>query len=154
MAALVRIATPAALAAARRVTRDSRLAEDATQEGFLRAFRALGRYRSGSSFKAWVRTIAIHAAIDLLRRRRPEFALPESLASPHSEESRHEDADLLRAVLADLSPLDREILLAREIEGTSDQEIARRFDTTVTAVRVRVHRARKRIRARFREERS
>ncbi|HSS45316.1 MAG TPA: sigma-70 family RNA polymerase sigma factor [Thermoanaerobaculia bacterium] len=154
MTALVRIAAPTALGAARRVTGDARLAEDAAQEAFLRAFRALGRYRSGSSFKAWVRTIAIHAAIDLLRRRRPECALPESLASPSSEETRHEDADLLRVVLAQLSPLDREILLARELEGAPDQEIALRFEMTVTAVRVRVHRARKRIRTRFRKDRS
>lgn len=152
MTQLVRSAAPTALAAARRITGDSGLAEDAAQDAFVRAFRALGRYRSRSSFKAWIRTIAIHAAIDLLRRRRPEFALPVSLASPGSEESRHEDADLLRKALARLSPLDREILLARELEGLPDREIAQRFETTVTAIRVRVHRARKKIRAHFQEE--
>lgn len=154
IAGLVRIASPTALAAARRVTGDARLAEDAAQEAFLRAFRALGRYRAHSSFKAWIRTIAIHAAVDLVRRRRPELALPETLPSPRREDAHHEDVDLLRKVLAELSPLDREILLARELEGAPDREIARRFEITMTAVRVRVHRARKRIRARFQGERS
>jgi RNA polymerase sigma-70 factor (ECF subfamily) len=149
---LVRIASPAALAAARRVTGDAALAEDATQEAFLRAFRALGRFRPEASFRAWLRTIAVRCAIDVMRRRKPESPLPpEPAALP--EDSRHEDADLLRAALASLSPLEREIMLAREIEGVDDRTIARRLDMTVTAVRVRVHRARRRVRHRFERER-
>ncbi|MEP6994168.1 MAG: sigma-70 family RNA polymerase sigma factor [Acidobacteriota bacterium] len=151
--ALVRLAAPSALAAARRVTGDAALAEDASQEAFLRAFRALDRFRPQSSFRAWVRTIAIRCAIDLMRRRRPESSLTDALSPSASEEHRHEDADLLRAALAELSVLDREIMLAREIEGVSDHELAHRFEITLTSVRVRMHRARKRIRARFQEKR-
>lgn len=149
--ALVRWGGPTALGAARRVTGDPMLAEDAAQEAFLRAFRALRDYRHESSFRAWIRRIAIHSAIDLVRRRRPESRLPETVASPHLEEKRHEDADLLREALRSLPPLDREILLAREIEGAPDREVARRFDMTVTGVRVRAHRARKKLRAAFLE---
>jgi len=151
--ALVRTAAPAALAAARRVTGDAALAEDACQEAFLRAFRALGKFRPEASFRAWLRTIAVRCAIDVMRRRRPESPLPpEPAGSP--EDSRHEDADLLRAALAALSPVEREILLARELEGVDDREIARRLDMSVTAVRVRIHRARRRIRLRFQRERT
>jgi RNA polymerase sigma-70 factor (ECF subfamily) len=152
MEALVRLAAPWALAAARRISGDPAMAEDATQEAFLRAFRALDRFQPNSSFRAWVRTIAIRCAIDAVRRRRPESPLPEGQAAPASEEARHQDADLLRAALASISPLDREILIAREVEGASDREIAGRLALQVTAVRVRVHRARKKIRARFRQE--
>jgi RNA polymerase sigma-70 factor (ECF subfamily) len=134
------------------VTGDASLAEDACQEAFLRAFRALGRFRPEASFRAWLRTIAVRCAIDVMRRRRPESPLPpEPAGAP--EDSRHEDADLLRAALAALSPLEREILLARELEGVDDREIARRLDMTVTAVRVRIHRARRRVRQRFERER-
>jgi RNA polymerase sigma-70 factor (ECF subfamily) len=154
MTALVRLATPTALAAARRVTGDTSLAEDAAQEAFVRAFRALARYRPQSNFRAWVRTIAIRCAIDLVRRRRPESPLPETLTAPASEEARHEDVDLLRAALAELSALDREIMIAREIDGVSDRELAVRFEMSVTAVRVRMHRARRKIRVHFQEERS
>jgi RNA polymerase sigma factor (sigma-70 family) len=101
-----------------------------------------------------VRTIAIRCAIDQLRRRRPEVPLPEERAAPGSEEARLLDIDLLRAALASLPPIDREILIAREIEGASDRQIAARLAMKVTAIRVRVHRARRRIRARFREERT
>ncbi len=149
---LVRLCAPAALAAARRVTRDEALAQDAAQDAFLRAFRALSGYRHQSSFSAWVRTIAVRTAIDLLRRRRPSVPLPENLRTGVSEEKRQEDADLLREALEALSPLDREILMARELEGKSDREIARRFDMTVTGVRVRMHRARRRLQARFQEK--
>jgi RNA polymerase sigma-70 factor (ECF subfamily) len=152
IATLVRMAAPTALGAARRVTGDPALAEDAAQEAFLRAFRALLRYRPGSSFRAWVRTIAIRCAIDLMRRRRPESTLTEVSSAGASEEARHEDADLLREALRGLSPVDREIMLAREIEGVSDREISRRLDISVGAVRVRMHRARRRIRQRFQRE--
>ncbi|MEP6770112.1 MAG: RNA polymerase sigma factor [Acidobacteriota bacterium] len=148
-AELIRLGAPAALGAARRITRDPALAQDAAQEAFLRAYRALGDYRQESSFVAWIRKIAVRTAIDLVRRRRPEDPLPEGSLAGASEEKRQEDADLLRVALATLSPLDREILLAREVEGAGDAEIARRFEMTVTGVRVRMHRARKKLRARF-----
>lgn len=140
---------PTALGAARRVTGDPALAEDAAQEAFLRAFRALCHYRHEASFRAWIRRIAIHTAIDLVRRRRPESRLPENVPAAHLEEKRHEDADLLREALASLSPLDRKLLLARAIEGSPDRDVARRFAMTVTGVRVRIHRARKKLRASF-----
>ena len=148
-AELVRLGAPAALGAARRITGDRMLAEDAAQEAFLRAFRALKNYRHESSFAAWVRRIAVRTAIDLVRRRKPEESLVADPASGRSEEKRFEDNDLLRQTLAALSPLDREILLAREVEGESDKEIAERLEMTVTGVRVRMHRARKKLQARF-----
>jgi RNA polymerase sigma-70 factor (ECF subfamily) len=151
--ALVVSATPTALAAARRITGDTSLAEDAAQDAFVKAFRALDRFRPQSNFRAWVRAIAIRCAIDLVRRRRPESPLPDAQAAPGDEEARHEDRDLLRAALAALPRLDREIMIAREVEGVPDRVIAERFELSVTAVRVRVHRARRRIRARFEEER-
>ncbi len=149
----MRLAAPIAIRAARRITADTSLAEDAAQEAFLKAFRALDRYRPQSNFRSWVRTIAIRCAIDLVRRRRPESPLPEAQPAPGNEEARQEDTDLLRAALAALSPLDREIMIAREIEGVSDREIAQGFEISVTAVRVRMHRARRKIRARFEKER-
>lgn len=134
------------------MTGDAALAEDAAQEAFLRAFRALDRFRPKSSFRAWMRTIAIRCAIDLMRRRRPESPLSETEASSADEEGRHEDADLLRAALEELSVMDREIMIARELEGVSDRELAFRFEITLTSVRVRMHRARKRLRALFQEK--
>ena len=149
---LVRRAAPGAIAAARRVTGDPALAEDAAQEAFVRAFRRLSAYRDQGSFAAWVRKIAVHAAVDLTRRRRPSRAIEEDDGEVDGRR-RIEDADLLRRVLDALSPVDREILLARELDGEEDREIAARLGLTVTTLRVRVHRARRRLRRRFREAR-
>lgn len=151
-ASLVRAAAPTAIAAARRITEDPALAEDAAQEAFLRAYRALSRYEQRSSFTAWVRTIAVNAAIDIVRRKRPETPVLDRPARGGGEK-RQEDLDLLRRALAALSPLDREILLVRELEGVGDEVIARRLGITVTGVRVRVHRARRKLRERFKEPR-
>lgn len=131
------------------MTGDPALAEDAAQEALLRGFRALDGYRHQTSFAAWMRVIALRAAIDLVRRRRVEVPIAENSLPNLSEEKRHLDADLLREALAALSPLDRELILAREVEGEADCEIARRFDMTVTGVRVRIHRARRKLKARF-----
>ena len=112
------------------MTGDAALAEDAAQEAFLRAFRAIDRYRPQSSFRAWMRTIAIRCAIDLMRRRRPEVPLSDTESTRVSEEARHEDTDHLRAALAALSPLDREIMLtirrrvADRLPSTPDGEHA------------------------------
>lgn len=151
-AQLVRGAAPSALAAARRVTGDHALAEDAAQEAFLRAYRSLARYERRSSFSAWVRTIAVNAAIDIVRRKRPESPVEDRPARGGGEK-RQEDLDLLRRALAALSAVDRQILLARELEGIGDEAIARRLGLTVTGVRVRVHRARRKLRERFKEAR-
>ncbi len=151
-AELVRIAAPSALAAARRATGDAALAEDAAQEAFLRAYRALDRYEQRSSFTAWVRAIAVNAAIDLARRKRPETPVEDQPARDAGEK-RQEDLDLLRKALQALSPVDREILLARELEGAPDHVIARRLGLSLTGLRVRVHRARIRLRRRFLEAR-
>jgi RNA polymerase sigma-70 factor (ECF subfamily) len=131
------------------VTGDPALAEDAAQEAFLRGFRALSSYRHQTSFAAWMRVIALRCAIDLVRRRRPEVPFIETYRGNGAEEKRHVDGDLLREALRSLCPLDRELLLAREVEGDSDKEIAQRFGMTVTGVRVRIHRARKKLKARF-----
>jgi RNA polymerase sigma-70 factor (ECF subfamily) len=88
----VRLAAPIAIAAARRITSDASLAEDAAQEAFLKAFRALDRYRPQSNFRSWVRTIAIRCAIDLVRRRRPESPLPDTQAARPWPRSRRSTA--------------------------------------------------------------
>ena len=151
-AELVRRAAPGAIAAARRITRDHALAEDAAQEAFIRAFRRLSAYRDQGSFAAWVRKIAVHAAVDAARRLRPSRSILEEDGEIDGDR-RIEDTDLLRRALDALSPIDREILMAREIEGEDDRGIAARLGLSVTALRVRVHRARRRLRDRFREVR-
>jgi RNA polymerase sigma-70 factor, ECF subfamily len=73
---LVRCHAAMAIGVAFRITRDQGLAEDAAQEAFLKAFRALPAYREQQSFAGWLRTITVRCALDTVRRRRrPEVTI-------------------------------------------------------------------------------
>jgi RNA polymerase sigma-70 factor (ECF subfamily) len=153
--ALVHRHAHTAIAAAYRIIRDPALAEDAAQEAFLRVHRGLGGYEERSEFAAWLRRIAIRCAIDILRRRHPREI---SLASGNEpadggSERRIEDRIRLEAALARLSPVDRGLLIALKAEGRAVAEVAQDFSMSETAVRVRTHRARARLRAILTEER-
>src|SRR5262245_2488963 len=72
---LVRRHAAMAIGAAFRITRDQGLAEDAAQEAFLKAFRALPAYKEQQTFAGWLRTITVRCALDTVRRRRPEVRI-------------------------------------------------------------------------------
>src|SRR5918992_6287287 len=69
-AELVREHRRRAYAVARAIVLDHHDAEDAVQDGFLHAYRALDRFRPGESFGAWLHRVVANAALDLQRRRK------------------------------------------------------------------------------------
>jgi RNA polymerase sigma-70 factor (ECF subfamily) len=82
-------------------------AEDAVQEGFLHAYRALDRFRPEQAFGAWLHRIVANAALDIARRRKVREAdeLPETVASPRPSRDAAESGELrhrLRAAMARL----------------------------------------------------
>ncbi len=122
-------------------TRDRALAEDATQEAFLRAYRFLPSFRGESRFGSWLFRIARNCALDLIRARRgqEERALraPEPLGPPDAS-ARVE----LHTALAAVSPEHREPFLLIEVFGLSYQEAADVLKLRVGTVKSRMHRAR------------
>src|ERR687895_1159024 len=94
-AALVRLHQRRAYAVARAVVLTHEDAEDAVQDGFLHAYRALDRFRSDQPFGAWLNRIVANAALDLVRRRKVRDAdeLPETVALPFRDPG---EADELR----------------------------------------------------------
>lgn len=151
---LVRRHARLAVAAAYRITRDAALAEDAAQEAFLRVHRSLGAYQERREFPAWLRRIATRCAIDLVRRRRAwEIPFPPWPEPADGGAARRiEDRIRLEAALARLSPVDRGLIIALKAEGRAVAEVARDFSMSETAVRVRTHRARARLRKILTEE--
>jgi RNA polymerase sigma-70 factor, ECF subfamily len=153
---LVRRYAAMAIGAAFRITRDQGLAEDAAQEAFWKAFQALPAYREQQSFARWLRTITVRCALDMARRRRPEVAIDEKeqqkFMSDNRFEKRQEDYNRLQHALAQLSALDREIVLALKADGQSVAEVAKELSMTKTGIRVRVHRALKKLRKTLMEE--
>ena len=134
--------------------RDAQKVEDLAQETFLKAWRALDQYdaRRGP-FEHWLSRIAVHAALDHLRRERRdknEIALSElgelALEWLQSEntESRPEAADareILNLAMRQLSAEETLVITLQEIEGRSAKEISRITGWSGVAVRVRAHRA-------------
>lgn len=130
-------------------------AEDAAQEIFLKAYRSLPQFRGASSFSTWLYRIAANHCRDLLRSRARQPAqswealveqegerIERLLSTPTDAGRGAEAADLVRRVLAHLSPDHRMILVLREIEGLSYDELARTLDCSLDAVRGRLSRAR------------
>jgi len=122
----------------RRLLRDGAVAEDLTQETFLRALG--GRYHADGRERAWLFQIARNLARDHMRAtlRRPALVELTDLAGD-SDFSRATELD---AALAALGDDDREVFLLKEIGGLSYVEIADAYELTPDAVRSRLHRTR------------
>jgi RNA polymerase sigma factor (sigma-70 family) len=132
-----------------RIVRDRGAAEDFTVETFWRIYRARGRFDSEASFGAWARRIATNLAIDHVRRQRPEVELPENLPHAISPDPvvRRERRDQIAAAFRQLPPTLRVAATLSLIEEQSHQEIAEALGTSAGAVRVRVFRAVRLLRA-------
>ena len=138
--------------AARVVGRDE--AEDVAQDAFLRAFHRLDGFRGDSSVRTWLLRIAHHAALDHLRRRRAEPVDPASLdETPADERTRlpaerlevRERVERLEHKLQLLSPPHRAVLVLRDVEGLSYDEVAAITETPLGSVKGRLHRARREL---------
>ena len=129
-------------------------AEDAAQESFLKAHRALGRFTGEASFATWLHRIAVNHCLDILRsavRRRSDSldamleadasALGRALAEPSSAQAL-EDRDTIARLLSRLPPEQRLALTLREMEGLSYEEIAVSMSCSVDSVKARLRRAR------------
>jgi len=128
-------------------------AEDVAQEAFVRVFQAIPRFRQEAAFSTWLYRIVTNLCLGRQRRRRPVVEL-ETVAEPSSAESasRQVTADLVaRQVLAELSPALRAVLVLREQEGLSYQEIAVALNVPMGTVRSRLSKARIAFRDRWNE---
>ena len=144
-----------------RHVRDPQEAEDVAQEAFIKAFRALPRFRGESAFYTWLYRIAINTAHNhqMARSRRPpgvdiavedaEFMdgadrLIES-ESPDAAASRDELAEAIDQAIAALPDDLRSALALREFEGLSYEQIAAIMECPVGTVRSRIFRAREAV---------
>lgn len=129
-----------------RLLDDEREAEDAAQDAFVRAWRSLPSFRGDSAFATWLYRITVNRCLNVRRDRRPSSPLGGERESrdPSTQEvveSRLKLADVRRAI-AQLTPEQRGVLVLRELEGCSYEELAVALDCSVSAVKSRLHRAR------------
>jgi RNA polymerase sigma-70 factor (ECF subfamily) len=132
---------------------DAGLAEDATQEAFIRAWVNLPAFEPNYPLKNWLYRIAINAALDVLRKK-PEESLEESQVTMITDQSQGPEAALLekerialvRQAMQELPDASRSVLVLREYGDLSYQEIARVLDVPVGTVMSRLNYARNRLR--------
>ncbi|HEX9018663.1 MAG TPA: sigma-70 family RNA polymerase sigma factor [Anaerolineaceae bacterium] len=137
-----------------RMLGDSTEAEDAAQETFWRAYQNLKRYDPARPFPTWLLSIAAHYCIDQQRKRRfpilsvellPEEDAPDPAPSPEKVVGELEETSQMRRLLSSLGPQDRAAIVLRYWYEFSEEEIARTLSLTVSAVKSRLHRARKEL---------
>lgn len=125
--------------------------DDLVQEALFRAFRALHGWRRAASFRSWLFTIAGNLLRDEFRRRKGSQVLPlegRDVAGGtdlHGELAAAETEERVRAGVARLPRLQREVFLMRVQEGSAYDEIAAALGTTPGAARVHYHHAVKRL---------
>ena len=138
-----------------RMLGESGEAEDATQEAFLRAYLKIERYDTQRSFKTWVMSIASNHCIDRLRKRRMQYvslddeptaavlALSSKDLLPEQATLQNERSELFQDLLLRLAPDYRVAVILRYWYDYSYAEIAQTMDTTESAIKSRLFRARK-----------
>jgi len=135
-------------------------AEDAAQETFWRAYQNLKRYDPQRSFPTWLLSIAAHYCIDQQRKRRipilsvdllPEEDAPDPAPNPEKVVGELEESSQIRRLLTSLSPQDRAAVIMRYWYEFSEEEISRALSLTVSAVKSRLHRARKEMAQNWKE---
>jgi len=130
-------------------------AEDVAQDAFLRAFHRLPRFRADAPFRAWLLRIAQNAALDALARSRrdpaPAVADDDSAVADAAERrpaeslAARERRDRLAGKLRQLRGEHRVVLVLRDLEGLSYEEIADVTGTPLGSVKGRLHRARREL---------
>jgi RNA polymerase sigma-70 factor, ECF subfamily len=141
------------------MVRNSAEAEDLTQEAFLRAYREIDSVKDPEAMPAWLYRIATNVAVDRLRQRASlagrqagldpaeiELSDPEALTLEKGLEQREMTACVQR-FLTDIPDSYRSVILLHDLHGLSGPEIAKALGIALPTVKIRLHRARLRLRA-------
>ena len=150
-----------------RMVRDRGIAEDLSQETFIRTFKAIASYNPGYKFSSWIFKIAHNLTIDHLRKKRIDtisiHGSPDAVTSDEQArtrlvlESNHERPDAyvenielggqIEAAIGRLRPEYRAVTLLRHVEGYSYREIADMLELPLGTVKTYIHRARLELKA-------
>lgn len=144
------------------MTRDVTLAEDLSQEVFLRMFLHLDKFKGEASVRTWGLRIARNVFLSYAKKKQPVLLeeqeweqLPDSSrGQPEEEILKREEADRVRQCLMCLSEQERTILLLRDFQELSYEEIGKIMELTTEVVKSRIYRARQKFRRIYEKDRS
>ncbi|HWJ40016.1 MAG TPA: RNA polymerase sigma factor [Candidatus Limnocylindrales bacterium] len=148
-AGLVRLHQRRAYIVARSIVMTHEDAEDAVQEGFLRAYQAIDRFDPAQTFGAWLNRIVANAALDLARRRKVRNAeeISEAIPSPFRDPAEGgELRERLEAALKQLPDRARAVIVLHDIEGFTHAEIGEMLSIPGGTARSDLHHARQKLR--------
>jgi RNA polymerase sigma-70 factor (ECF subfamily) len=142
-----------------RMCGDVQIAEDAAQETFIQAWMHLSSYRPQTSLRSWLYRIAVNAATDILRKEKrilpialEELQLKDPQPGPEAILSQAERTSLLQKAVLSLPDASRAVLVLREYEEMSYQEIADALDIPVGTVMSRLNYARKLLKDKLKQK--
>jgi RNA polymerase sigma-70 factor (ECF subfamily) len=138
-----------------RMLGESTAAEDAAQETFWRVWQKIKSYDPQRSFSTWVLSIAAHYCIDQQRKQKitifeldeyPDFDLGDPhMPNPEITVITNEEEETLHRMINQLNPPDRAAVILKYWYGCSEEEISQMLSLTVSAVKSRLHRARRQL---------
>jgi len=139
-----------AIAVSYRICGNAALAEDIAQETFIRIWEKLSTFRPEGNFRGWLCRIAANMTIDAVRRKKPmtdiaEIPLDDGKVGPEGDALQKERAAMVKAAIMQLPVPSRAVLVLREYEGLSYQEIADALDIPLGTVKSRLNDARRRL---------
>jgi RNA polymerase sigma-70 factor (ECF subfamily) len=141
-----------------RMTGDADLAADAVQDALLKAWDRRAEFRGDSDLDTWIHRIALNAAIDLMRRRKPQLqiqmhedvvanlAMAAPAISPESEYAHAALTKDLATAMQRLTPMERQTFFLKHIEGWRLEEIAQSQRTSVNNAKQTLFRAVRKLR--------
>lgn len=138
-------------------------AEDVVQETFLRVYRNRSAYRRVAKFSTWIYTIAGNLARTELRRRRrrrlfslsdmgvqdKDYEISDNVLNPETQTDGALKDEIIQSEIAQLSPKFREVILLRDVQELSYEEISKILRVPIGTVKSRVNRARLRLQGRL-----
>ena len=134
-----------------RMTGDETAARDCTPLAFIRLFDKLRSFRGEAALSTWVHAVAVSVILQwrrktkVYRQREVEIEAADDVASPSSAFDRVVD-DTIRAAIDGLSRRYRSVVVMHDIEGYTHEEVAAALGVTVATSRIRLSRARKKLR--------
>jgi RNA polymerase sigma-70 factor (ECF subfamily) len=156
MAELVRVTHRSVYTQALRLLGNPEDAADVTQDVYLRVVRKLGGFRHEASFTTWLSRVTTNVAMSTLSRRSRRLSIeggvqPEDVADPAADPADRSELIALAAQLEGLVQAlpegQRQVLVLRDVYGLSTEEVASTMGLTPGAVKVRLFRARERLKA-------
>ncbi len=146
-----------------RMTQNQAEAEDLTQETFIRVHRSLPTFRGEANLSTWIYRIATNVSLDHFRRgatrqakaalsleetqSEGEWVVDEKASAPEQVAAQSEMSDCVQGFIGRLPATYRTVLVLHDLQGLKNREIAEVLDCSLDTVKIRLHRARKKLRA-------